>query len=69
MSTAPNNTSRRGFLCGALTAGAGAAAVAVVPKGVAAVAEDKALQPEQAKTHKGYRLTQHIADYYKTASL
>ncbi len=60
--------SRRDFLRGTLTASAGLAAVAMTPKGVAAVAEG-AEAPEKAAGSKGYRATQHVLDYYKSASI
>lgn len=59
---------RRHFLCGALAASAGVAAAMLAPKTVTAVSGgDERPLPDQAK--QGYRLTPHIADYYKSASL
>lgn len=53
---------RRNFLRGGLAAGAGATIAATVP-GVtlAATGEDAPARPEE-----NYRLTRHIADYYKS---
>lgn len=58
--------SRRTFLQGTLATGAGAAIAATVP-GVAAADTSQASIESDAKA-KGYRLTQHILDYYKTAA-
>lgn len=54
---------RRDFLRGSATAGAGVAVAAAVP-GIASAADD--LQVDDEK--KGYRLTDHIIAYYKTAA-
>ena len=62
------STSRRGFLRSSVGLGAGAAAAALASgTAVAATVEEKV--EEQASADQGYRLTQHIADYYKTAAL
>ncbi len=58
--------SRRKFLSGSAILSASAVAVAIVPN--AAVAATKA-EPIAKKKEEGYRLTQHIADYYKSAAL
>jgi F0F1-type ATP synthase membrane subunit c/vacuolar-type H+-ATPase subunit K len=61
--------SRRRFLRDSLALGAGAAGVALTAgTAAAAVVEETPQQPEPAQK-KGYRLTQHIADYYRTAGL
>ena len=58
--------SRRIFLRGTVLTSAGAAVATVVPGvAVASVAE---AESEPAGKPKGYRLTQHIVDYYKTAA-
>ena len=57
--------SRRAFLRKTAAAGAGAAAAVALP-GVAVAAETDA--PQQSSGNKGYRLTRHIVDYYKTAA-
>ncbi len=60
------NLSRRIFLRGTVLTSAGAAVATAVPGvAVASVAETKS---EAAGKHKGYRLTRHIVDYYKTAA-
>jgi hypothetical protein len=56
--------SRRHFLRGALTASVGAVAVAAAPASIAKPIADEL----HSKTKKGYRLTSHIAQYYKTAA-
>ena len=58
--------SRRTFLRDTVLTSAGAAVATAVP-GIAAasVAETG---PEADGKQKGYRLTQHIVDYYKTAA-
>ena len=58
--------SRRQFLYSTLAGGTGAALTATVPGLVAASATDESA--DAGKSNKGYRLTQHIADYYKTAA-
>jgi len=57
---------RRKFLSGSAMLSASAVAVAIAPS--AAVAATK-VEPVEAKKEEGYRLTQHIADYYKSAAL
>ena len=57
------DSSRRKFLRGTASAGAGVAVVAAVPGVVAAT--DVEVKDKSAK---GYRLTQHILDYYKSAA-
>jgi hypothetical protein len=64
----PNVESRRRFLRDSLALSAGAATVALTTStATATVIEETAQQPAPAET-KGYRLTRHIADYYKTAA-
>jgi len=58
--------SRRKFLSGSAILSASAVAVAIAPN--AAVAATKT-EPVVEKKEEGYRLTQHIADYYKSAAL
>jgi predicted nicotinamide N-methyase len=62
----PPRVHRRDFLRQALTAGAGLAAVAVMPRGVAAAASDGI--PPAAPQARGYHLTPHIRDYYQSAT-
>lgn len=57
--------SRRRFLLGAGTASVGAvAALAVATKGV--VSEPK---PAVAKDGRGYQLTEHVRNYYRTTAI
>ena len=64
---AKTSASRRHFLQGVLATGAGITAIALIPKGVAAVAEENIkLAEDQSK--KGYHVTPHIIDYYQSAS-
>ncbi len=60
------NLSRRTFLRGRVLSSAGAAVATAVP-GVAVASVTEA-DSEPESRHKGYRLTQHIVDYYKTAA-
>ncbi len=57
--------SRRAFIGGAVTAGAGAALAALVP--AAAVSADLDAADEKPE-NKGYQLTEHVLDYYKSAA-
>jgi len=59
-------SSRRGFLWGAAATGAAATAVATLPKVQQALeqpAADTAPPPERGG---GYRLSEHVKQYYKT---
>ena len=57
--------SRRAFIGGAITAGAGVALAAITP--AAAVSAD--VEEEDGKPlNKGYQLTEHVLDYYKSAA-
>jgi hypothetical protein len=65
MKTKPTN--RRNFLFAAGLGGAGAvAAVATARKGAATAPEKQA---SAADTAQGYRMTEHIAKYYKTTQV
>ena len=57
---------RRGFLLGAAAAGAATAAVVTLPKteGSDPLASEKA--PPAPENGGGYRLTEHVKQYYKT---
>ncbi|MBT3048852.1 MAG: hypothetical protein AB2728_15150 [Candidatus Thiodiazotropha sp.] len=56
---------RRAFLRGSATAGVGAAVAVSLPGLTTASIEDEA-SAEAPKAKKGYRLTPHIAAYYKS---
>lgn len=62
----PTSESRRKFLRDAGVSGGLAAAAAAAPGVVAAAADEG--NDGKDNTAKGYRLTQHILDYYKSAS-
>lgn len=58
---------RRAFLKSGAAAGAAAVATTLLPGGVlAATDKEPAGSPPQKK---GYQLSQHVIDYYKSASL
>jgi hypothetical protein len=57
--------SRREFIKNSTLAGAGIAAAAIIPGTV--VAGTKSEMPEDKK-QKGYQLTDHIIEYYKSAA-
>ncbi|MCB1791478.1 MAG: hypothetical protein KDJ27_18780 [Gammaproteobacteria bacterium] len=62
----PTSDSRRTFLKDAVTTGSVAVAAAAAP-GLAAAASAEVETPAQSQ-QEGYRLTQHVLDYYKSAS-
>lgn len=64
------DSGRRKFLRNAAVAGAVAPVAAAVPSMVQAQ-EPEVEQPavEQKSKNKGYQVTQHVRDYYKTAAL
>ena len=58
--------SRRGFMLGAAVAGAATAAVVTLPKGqddTTPVTQENPPAPERGG---GYRLSEHVKQYYKT---
>ncbi|WP_299878487.1 hypothetical protein [uncultured Cocleimonas sp.] len=59
--------SRRQFISGGVVLGAGAITAVAIPG--AAMAAQEIPEAKNTKEDKGYRLTQHIADYYKSAAL
>ena len=62
----PGSEARRAFLRNAATTGAAAAAVAAVPGAV--IASPEAAGESSQDKAKGYRLTRHVLDYYKSAA-
>jgi len=60
----PQSEARRSFLRKAATSGGGAAVVTVLPGAALAAPE----APEQSDADKGYRLSRHVLDYYKSVS-
>lgn len=66
MSEGQKKPSRRGFMLGAAVAGAATAAVVALPKtdeGSTPVTESEPPKPEKGG---GYRLSEHVKQYYKT---
>ena len=62
----PADEGRRQFLCGSAVAGAGAVIAAGIP--ATAVAETAVQEADAKPAEEGYRLTQHVLDYYKSAA-
>lgn len=61
------DTQRRDFLRGSISAAAGVAVTAVAGQSLAgATGKDDGVQTDKKE---GYRLTKHIADYYKSAAI
>lgn len=58
--------SRRQFLSSGAALGATAVAAVAIPNAASAA---EAVPVVENKKEEGYRLTQHIADYYKSASV
>ena len=63
----PVSNSRRTFLRDAVSAGAGAAVATLAPG--TALADSAGESTGAAEEPKGYRLSQHVLDYYKTTTL
>ena len=61
------DSNRRDFLRGSMTVATGVAVTVATGQAITRVAENNAAD-EPAKKE-GYRLTKHIADYYKTAAI
>ena len=59
------DTSKRDFIKKSALAGAGVAATAVISSEAVATVTD---EHEQTKQSKGYRLTPHVLEYYKSAA-
>lgn len=59
-------SSRRGFLWGAAATGAAATAVAVLPKGQPEAETPVIAPPPKPERGGGYRLSEHVKQYYKT---
>ena len=59
------NENRRDFLRGTAVAGAG---VALAMNGVSPVSADSQIPNAEGPKDEGYRLTQHVLDYYKSAA-
>lgn len=63
-----HDTKRREFLRGSALLGASATLVVGAPAVAATQAETPEVTAQPAKEHKGYRLTQHVAAYYRNAA-
>ncbi len=62
--------SRRKFLSGGASLSASAVVAATIPQAaLAATDQEASLENTVENKEEGYRLTQHIADYYKSAAL
>lgn len=62
----PKDQARREFIRKSTLAGAGVAAASMAStRAIASVGDDIEQKPEQ----KGYHITQHILDYYKSAGI
>lgn len=59
------NKNRREFIKNSTLAGAGVAAAAVMP---AAVSASATIEKTEDKKQKGYQLTEHVLEYYKSAA-
>lgn len=66
MSESKPKPSRRGFMLGAAVAGAATAAVVALPKVEAESAPTAEENPTPPANGGGYRLTEHVKQYYKT---
>jgi len=62
----PKDQERREFIKKSTLVGAGVAATALASTGAIA---DVGGEIEQKPTQKGYQLTQHVLDYYKSADI
>ena len=62
----PRDQERRAFIRKSTLVGAGVAAATVTATPVIA---DSVSPSDQPQTQKGYQLTQHVLDYYKSADL
>ena len=62
-----NRNGRREFIKTGAAVGAGAAASALLPGAAAAAVDDG--REGAGKRKKGYQLSQHVLDYYRTAKL
>jgi len=61
------STSRRDFLRGTVTTGTVAAVVTALPQTAAAESAEQDRPGEPGSGAKGYQVTQHVMDYYRSA--
>jgi hypothetical protein len=61
------STSRRDFLRGTVVTGTAAAVVTALPQAAVAESIDEPQQQDKKCGSKGYHVTQHVMDYYRSA--
>lgn len=66
MSESQTKPSRRGFMLGAAAAGAATAAVVALPTQPAGQPPAAGTEPPKPERGGGYRLSEHVKQYYKT---
>jgi TAT (twin-arginine translocation) pathway signal sequence len=66
MSESQSKPSRRGFMLGAAVAGAAATAVVTLPKTEGTETPTAEKTPPAPERGGGYRLSEHVKQYYKT---
>jgi len=69
MSESHAKRSRRGFMLSAAVAGTAAAAVASLPKTPAPELPAAEVQPPAPENGGGYRVSEHVKRYYRTAQV
>lgn len=69
MSESKPQPSRRGFMLGAAVAGAATAAVVALPKTVGTETPTADPTPPAPKNGGGYRVSEHVRQYYKTTRI
>ncbi len=67
LNSAELDSQRRDFLRGSIVTASGVALTAATGKSIAGVSQPAAEM--EADKKEGYRLTEHIADYYKSAAI
>jgi hypothetical protein len=61
------STSRRNFLRGTVITGTAAAVVTALPQAAVAESTDEPQNADPKRGSKGYHVTQHVMDYYRSA--
>lgn len=59
--------SRRDFLRGTVTTGAAAAVVTALPQAAVGAPSEEVQEQDSKRGSKGYQVTQHVIDYYRSA--
>lgn len=63
------DSGRRQFIRSSLVAGVGAATAATLPGAAVAAPDTDTIEAERSESgQRGYRLSRHILDYYRTAA-